>query len=497
MTPVTKDKTNLQKQHLEALIERYTHRTQASKLNAQTYRPVMADKSSLGLSLSPELKGMCYPIVVERAAGSRLWDIDGNEYVDILMGLGINLLGHNPAFVKEAIATQLEKGFPIGPQAELAGEVAQLICELTGAQRVTFSNTGTEAIMTAIRIARAATNRTKIAIFTNSYHGHSDNTLVRASFAEYAKQAARRKIELKIASGSWLGWLLRPIQVGLKSSLNPKAVPAASGIPAAVAKDVLVLDYGNPQSLKVIEAYRQQLAAVLVEPVQSRCPERQPREFLQQLRQVTKSSGIALIFDEMVTGFRIHLGGAQAWFGIDADIVTYSKIVGGGLPMSVIAGKAAYLDRIDGGLCNYYGDRSAPQVKTTFFAGTFCKHPLALAAAKAVLQHLRTQGTALQEQLNQRTSQLVEQLNADMATEGIPLQFTHFGSFFAADNSKSSISPMASSLLSFHLLTKGIHSRQGDKGGFLSTAHTEEDVKYIIQAFKDSMRELRAGGFLV
>jgi glutamate-1-semialdehyde 2,1-aminomutase len=377
MTSVTKDKSDLHKQHLEALIDRYTKRTQASKRYAQTYRPVMADKSSLGLGFSPELKEMCYPIVVERAAGSKLWDIDGNEYVDILMGLGINLLGHNPAFVKEAIATQLEKGFPMGAQAELAGEVAQLICELTGAERVTFSNTGTEAIMTAIRIARAATNRTKIAVFTNSYHGHSDSTLVRASLAEYAKQAARRKIERKIASGSWLGWLLRPIQAGLKSSLNPKAVPAASGIPASMAKDVLVLDYGNPQSLEVIKAYQQQLAAVLVEPVQSRCPERQPREFLQQLRQVTKNSRIALIFDEMVTGFRVHPGGAQAWFGIDADIVTYSKIVGGGLPMSVIAGKAAYLDRIDGGQWNY-GDDSAPQFKTTFFAGTFCKHHLLL-----------------------------------------------------------------------------------------------------------------------
>ena len=198
----------------------------------------------------------------------------------------------------------------------------------------------------------------------------------------------------------------------------------------------------------------------------------------------------------MVTGFRIHQGGSQAWFDIDADIVTYSKIVGGGLPMSVIAGKAAYMNCIDGGKWNY-GDDSAPQTKTTFFAGTFCKHPLALAASKAVLEHLKNQGVQLQEKLNQRTSELVEELNSYFKKEGIPITYTHFGSFFAADNSQSKISPMANNLMSFHLLQKGIHLRQGDKGGFLSTAHTEEDINKIIQAFKYSAKELQQAGFIV
>mgnify|MGYP001796168529 FL=1 len=258
---------------------------------------------------------------------------------------------------------------------------------------------------------------------------------------------------------------------------------------------MLVLDSGNPRSLKVNAANKNQLAAVLVEPVQSRCPQLQPREFLHQLRDVTSKAGIALIFDEMVTGFRIHQGGSQAWFGIDADIVTYSKIVSGGLPMSVIAGKAAYMNCIDGGTWNY-GDDSAPETKTTFFAGTFCKHPLALAASKAVLEHLKNEGLTLQEKLNQRTSQLVEELNNYFTKEGIPLTYTHFGSFFAADNYQSNISPMATNLMSFKLLLKGIHLRQGDKGGFLSTAHTEEDINKIIQAFKDSAKELQTAGFI-
>lgn len=489
-----KDKSDLQQKHLASLMESYTQRTKRSKQLAQQYRPVLADKSSIGFSFSADLKEISYPIVVERALGSKLWDIDGNEYVDILMGLGINLFGHNPPFVKQAIKEQLEKGIQIGSQTELAGEVAQLVSELTGMERVTFSNTGTEAIMTAIRIARAATNRNKIAIFTNSYHGHSDQTLVRAPITEYAKKAVSRVMDNKIAPDSWLKKLMRPLESTLKSGINPKAVPAALGIPANMAKDVLILDYGNFQSLAVIEAYRHELAAVLVEPVQSRYPELQPREFLAQLRQVTQEFGIALIFDEMVTGFRIHPGGAQAWFGIKADIATYSKIVGGGLPISIIAGKTNYMDRIDGGMWNF-GDRSLPQVKTTFFAGTFCKHPLSLASAGAVLQHLKEQGSALQDQLNQRTAQLVKQLNDDMEKEEIPIRFTHFGSFFAVATSQSSASPMAMTLLSYHLLNRGIHLRLGDRGGFLSTAHSDEDVSYIIESFRDSAKQLQAGGF--
>ncbi|MBF2002246.1 MAG: aspartate aminotransferase family protein [Synechococcales cyanobacterium M58_A2018_015] len=482
-------------QHLASLIARYNQRTATCKRYAATYRPVLADKSSLGLGFIPELKELCYPIVIEKSAGSRVWDIDGNEYIDILMGLGINLFGHNPDFVQQAISAQLDKGMQITAQAELAGEVAQLICQLTGTERVTFSNTGTEAVMTAIRVARAATQRSKIALFTNSYHGHSDHTLVRATLSEYAKKAVSRVLERRIRSHNWLSFLLRPIQSGLQARLNPKAVPAASGIPAQIAENVLVLDYGSPQSLQIIQAHRRDLAAVLVEPVQSRCPELQPRQFLHQLREITSAAQIALIFDEMVTGFRIHPGGAQAWFGIEADLVTYSKIIGGGLPLSVIAGKATYLDHIDGGLW-HYGDTSAPATKTTFFAGTFCKHPLALAAAKAVLQHLQTKGPNLQQQLNQRTAHLVERLNQFCQSQQIPLQFTHFGSFFAVDRSHSAVSADGPDLLAYHLLLRGIHLRPGDKGGFLSTAHTDSEIDRIAQAFQDSIHELYQGGYL-
>jgi glutamate-1-semialdehyde 2,1-aminomutase len=487
MVTLTQDKRDKRLQHLEAVMASYLRRTPTSKQMAAASRPVLADKSSIGLQFSLELKEVYYPIVATRSGGAHLWDVDGNTYIDILMGLGTNLFGHNPTFIKDAIAEQLDQGIHLGAQAERVGDVAQLVSELTGMPRVTFSNTGTEAIMTAIRIARTATQRSAIALFTNSYHGHSDTTLMRAPLTEYAKKAIGRVLGRR----SWLAPLGRLLQ----GSPNPHAFPAAPGIPKAVAHDVLVLDYGNPQSLEVIRAQQHHLAAVLVEPVQSRRLELQPRAFLEELRALTKAAGIALIFDEMVTGFRIHPGGAQAWFGIEADIATYSKIVGGGLPLSIIAGRTRFMDHIDGGMWQY-GDGSAPTVKTTFFSGTFTKHPLALAAAQAALLYLKAHGPDLQTRLNLRTAALVERLNRFAHAQDIPVRFTHFGSFFAIALSQSQMSPIAVNLLSYHLLNRGIHLRLGDKGGFLSTAHTQEHVDTIVEAFQQSLSDLRKAGFL-
>jgi glutamate-1-semialdehyde aminotransferase len=452
---------DLQQKYVEALIERYTKRTKTSKQMTQAYRPILADPR-VSEWFDPPTKEMCYLIVGKEARGSRIWDIDGNEYVDIIMGFGANLLGHNPPCIKQALHEQLEKGIQLGPQSEFAGEVAELICQLTGMDRVAFSNTGTEAVMTAIRLARAATKRSKIAVFSGSYHGHFDGTLVKPQTPD-----------------------------------NPHGVPITTGILPSMVEDVLILEYGNPQSLETIQTYRDELAAVLVEPIQSRRPDLQPKAFLQQLRQLTGESGIALIFDEMVTGFRLHLGGAQAWFGVEADIATYGKIVGGGMPIGIIAGKAAYLDKIDGGMWDY-GDASSPQVEKTFFAGTHCKHPLSMAAARAMLQYLKHQGSTLQQQLNQRTSQYVERLNVFFDASKMPIRMAHFGSFFGpvftADAVPSEILMISFSLLRYHLFDKGIFLR-GEGGGFLSTAHTDADIDLIIQAMTDSITELQEAGF--
>lgn len=457
---------NLQDKYLAEFVHNYNQRTNTSKQIAQKFRPYLADNKAPEF-FYPPLKELAYTLVCKRSSGSKLWDVDGNEYIDTIMGYGINLFGHNPPFVKQAIDEQLDRGIQLGIQSEIVGEVAALICELTQMERVAFSNTGTEAVMSAIRLARTATNRHKIALFSGSYHGHSDGTLVKTQTVD--------------------------------GTLH--TVPRALGVSPNIVKDVLVLEYGNSRSLDIIKDQESELAAVLVEPVQSRNPSLQPQEFLQQLRQLTKKAGIVLIFDEMITGFRIHPGGAQAWFAIEADLATYGKIVGGGMPIGVIAGKAAYMDAIDGGMWSY-GDASYPQVEKTFFAGTHCKHPLAMAAARAVLKYLKSQGASLQQNLNQRTSQFTKTLNAYFEADGLPIQMNHFGSLFEFAASESSALSKDSDtpdigliLLYYSLLHKGI-SLQGN-GGFLSTAHTDEDLDRLIKAVKNSTQELRAADFFV
>ena len=453
------NQTPQQQQYLQKFIHDYNQRTPKSKQIAQQNRSFFADNKASIIFTTP-LKEICYPIAGDRSSGSKIWDVDGNQYLDFSMGYGVNLFGHNPDFIKQAIAEQLDRGLHLGLGSEIASEVAQMICELTNMERVALSNTGTEAVMTAIRLARTATNRHKIALFSGSYHGHSDGTLVKQKTVDGIRQ----------------NLLISP------------------GIPPSILEDVLVLDYGNPDSLKLIEQHKHELAAVLVEPVQTSNPQLQPQEFLQQLRQLTQETGIVLIFDEMVTGFRIHPGGAQAWFNIEADLATYGKIVGGGMPIGVIAGKAAYMDGIDGGRWNF-GDDSSPQAKKTFFAGTYCKHPLAMATAHALLKQLKSHGASLQLQLTQRTSELVDTLNVYFAEERLPLKMVYFGSLFAVDFTEYDESlSLVGLLLYYNLIDKGILFREN--GGFLSTAHTDEDLNYLIETIKKTIEELREAGFL-
>jgi amino acid adenylation domain-containing protein len=457
--PAVKSRTDglstRQKDHLDKLISRYTERTKVSKQLTQAYRSVWADnRSSYGFNLL--WKEMLYPIMAERSRGAKLWDADGNEYIDLAMGFGALLFGHSPRFIRKALDEQLKKGVHIGPQSRLAGEVAGLISELTGVERVTFCNSGTEAVMVALRIARTVTNRHKIALFAGSYHGTFDGVLARA-----------------VSGGA-----------------EQQSIPMSPGVIPNMVKDVLVLDYDDPQSLKIISDNAHELAAVLVEPVQSRRPDLQPGEFLQELRHLTRKANIALIFDEVITGFRIHAGGSQAWFNVKADLVTYGKVVGGGLPIGVVAGLADYMNAIDGGMWQY-GDNSFPRALQTFFAGTFCKHPLAMAAARASLSHIK-QAPALHRQLNQRADDFVKTLNRYFEQDEVPLRCVNFGSLMnLAGTGKQAFTD----ILTYHLLEKGVFIWEG-KTMFISTAHTDEDLFYVTQAVIDSVAEMREGGFL-
>ncbi|MEM7535098.1 MAG: aminotransferase class III-fold pyridoxal phosphate-dependent enzyme [Chloroflexota bacterium] len=447
-----------QQQYLDALIARYTQRTFNSREQTERDRAILSDIRYL-MGLRAEIKEMRYPILAERSEGATFWDVDERAYIDLSMGFGVHLLGHNPPSVMQAIQAQLSKGMHLGPQSDVAGEVAALVCELTGAERVSFHNSGTEAVMTAIRLARAASGRTKIALFSDSYHGHSDATLV--------------------------------TETRVNGAL--KSMPMASGIPQYIADDVLVLPYGKPHALDLIKEQAHELAAVLVEPVQSRKPSLQPKEFLHELRAITRETDITLIFDEIITGFRVHPGGAQAFFGIEADLVTYGKVVGGGMPIGLVAGKAAYLDYIDGGF-----GASQPKNNLSFVAGTFCRHPLAMASSRAMLQHLKEEGPALQESLNQRTAQLAQILNLRFREAQVPIEMTHFGSFFRfvfSRNVSYFYQPLEIELLYHHLIEKGIYVWEG-RTCFLSTAHTDDDLAAIVRAVEESIDEMKMGGFL-
>jgi amino acid adenylation domain-containing protein len=400
---------------------------------------------------------MTYPIVSARSSGSRIWDIDGNEYIDVTMGFGTYLFGHNPDFIRVAIEKQLATGIEIGPQNALAGELAQRLSELSGMDRVTFCTTGSEAVMGAVRAARTVTGRDQVVYFSGDYHGIHEEVL---------------------AKGLW-------------TQGRPRTLPIAPGIPRELVSQVHVLPWGDPASLEWIRANAGALAAVLVEPVQSRRPEFQPKEFLVAIRELTRQAGVALIFDEIVTGFRLDLRGAQAWYGIEADLATYGKIVGGGLPIGVIAGKRAYLDAFDGGMWRY-GDDSIPEAGVTFFAGTFVRHPLAMAAAKAVLDHLQAQGPSLQRALTERTARFVETLNAFFTGEGIDLHINTCASIWYFGHG---VRFRHFSLLFHHLRELGIHVWEG-RPCFMSTAHTEEDIARIDAAIRQAVQRMRAGGFI-
>ncbi|NER96010.1 MAG: amino acid adenylation domain-containing protein, partial [Symploca sp. SIO1B1] len=441
-----------QQAHLKALSDRYIQRTKTSKQQVQTYRPLLAD-SRASVGFRPSTKEMLYPLVADRSQGAYVWDVDGNKYVDLTMGQGVLLFGHQPDFIMEALHQQMDLGLQLHPRHHLVGAVAELICELTGVERVCFTNSGTEAVMTAIRLARAATGRDKIAIFSGAYHGHGDSSLIRREESK----------------GRW------------------RSVGMSAGIPAGVAADVVVLDYDSPTAIDFLRTQGHELAAVLVEPVQSNKPKLQPRQFLQQLRQVTQEVGTLLVLDEIITGFRSHPGGIQALFGVQADIVTYGKVVGGGMPIGIVAGRAQYLDHIDGGMWNY-GDNSFPQVERTFFGGTFCMHPLAMAAAYAVLQHLKEAGSSLQESLNQKVANLATTLNNFFQEEEVPIGVEYFSSFFIFTFTLN-LDPFFA-----HLVEKGVYVWEWRKC-FISTAHSDADLEFIIQSVKETIWEMRAGGF--
>ncbi len=447
--------TTAQKAHLEALITAYTAKYAKAKAFTADHRDVFADPRAVaGFNLL--WKDMVFPAVTDRSEGAYLWDTDGNRWIDVVHGFGLGFFGHRPKFVTDALHEQIDKGFEIGPTSPLAGEVARLIREFSGQERVAFCNTGSEALMAAIRTSRTISGRNIIAMFAGGYHGIFDEVLA------------------------------RPLVVNGEL----RSIPIAPGIPDLAQASILVLEYDNPESLDIIARHGQDIACVLVEPVMSRRPDVVPVDFVKKLRAITRETGTALVFDEVVLGFRTGPGGAQAYFGIQADLVTYGKVIGGGMPLGVICGQRKYMDALDGGSWQY-GDDSMPEVGVTFFAGTFIRHPLTLAAARAVLLKLKECGPTLQQAVEAKTRDFVDRLNALFAAAGVPVKATRFSSMWML-NADPGLKYFG--LIYYHLRLRGIHLWEG-RPGFLSVAHTASDVDEILTAFSESVTALQQGGF--
>lgn len=447
--------TEKQQKFLNKLIDEYTSKTPTSKKMTQEHRAHYSDPRTVSGFL-PIWKEMTYQVIVKESKGSKLIDVDNNEYIDVIMGFGQYLFGHNPDFLKEAIEEQLKLGIEIGPQSPIAGEVAKLICEFTGLDRAAFCVTGSEAVLGAMRAARTVTGKDKIVFFAGDYHGIIDEVLIKTTI-----------------NGDQI-----------------RTMPIAPGIPRENVQNTIALEYGSDESLKIIEKLLPELAGIMVEPVQSRRPDIQPKEFLHKLREIADKANIPLIFDEVITGFRVSNGGAQEYFGVKADIATYGKIIGGGFPIGVIAGTKLYMDAFDGGYWQY-GDESIPEAGVTFFAGTFARHPVSLKGALTVLNYLKRDNNRLQQNLNSKAASLAKELNDFMLNRNVPIKFLNFSSVIYYSYPKDL---NYFSLLFYLLRHKGIHILEGFPF-FLSSAHSDEDIKKIISAFKESVVELQENGF--
>ncbi|AZE98484.1 aminotransferase, Class III pyridoxal-phosphate dependent [Pseudomonas orientalis] len=435
-------------QYLDEFIPRYNARTQKSKAHAVEVRCRIADSRS-GIGFKPSVKELLYPLVCTGFDGATVRDLDGNDYVDMTMGFGSHLYGHSPEFVNSALKSQIDQGFGLGTRHAEALEVAKLVCEITGMDRVAFVNSGTEAIMNAVRAARAATRRNHIVLFSSSYHGHWDAVLATVDRFE----------------------------VGAKTK------PISVGIPENMVADVSVFEFGSELALEFIATHGSEVAAVLIEPVPTRDPGLADPTYLRRLRDATAKVGTLLIFDEIVTGFRVHPAGIQGLYGIEADIVTYGKTIGGGMPLGVVAGRGQSLDAIDGGNWNF-GDESYPGVEPTFFGGTFFQHPLAMATAKATLLQIKRGGVAFTQSLNQKAEAFTSRLNDLFQTRGINIEARVFSSFFRLVHKENM------DLLYYNLLMRGVYIWEW-RCWFLSAAHEDIHLNKVYEAFVQSLDELQ------
>lgn len=394
------------------------------------------------------------PIFFARAKGAEIFDVDDKAYIDYIQSWGPMILGHNSNVILNALKHQLELAISFGAPTPLETQMAELLCRLVPSmEQVRMVNSGTEATMSAIRLARGHTGRDLLVKFEGNYHGHADSLLVKAG-----------------------------------SGALTLGVPSSPGVPEGVAKDTITLDYNNMASVE--DFFRQQgeqVACIIVEPVAGNmnCIPPEP-DFLPGLRRICDQYGSLLIFDEVMTGFRVSLGGAQAHFGVLPDLTTLGKVIGGGLPVGAFGGKRAIM-------------QSLAPAGPVYQAGTLSGNPLALSAGLAQLNALCA--PKVYEQLTQRVDQLLTGLRHLASKHNVPFSTNQAGSMFGLFFNKCERVHRFSQVTQgnieqfnafFHaMLQQGVYlAPSAYEAGFMSLAHTEEHINATLRAADSAFAEV-------
>lgn len=394
------------------------------------------------------------PLFFKRASGSRLYDTEGKGYIDYVLSFGPQILGHGFDEVREAIHHQVDQALTFGAPCELETDMAEKVCALVPSMdKVRMVNSGTEATMSAIRLARGYTGRDILVKFEGCYHGHSDSLLVKAG-----------------------------------SGMLTLGVPTSPGVPESVAKHTLTLEFNNADAVR--ECFREfgdRIACVIVEPVPGNmnCILPEPG-FLEVLRSQCTDHGSVLIFDEVMSGFRVALGGAQALYNIEPDLTTLGKVIGGGMPVGAFGGRADIMD---------YLSPTGP----VYQAGTLSGNPIAMAAGLAVLKQIEKPG--VYQQLSERTGALTQGLRDRASQAGVPLTTnaagSMFGFFFTDAPEVKRFDQVAACDKErfnrfFHgMLKEGVYLAPSSfEAGFMSLAHTEQDIETTLDAAERVLREL-------
>ncbi|MFI5294467.1 MAG: glutamate-1-semialdehyde 2,1-aminomutase [Thermodesulfovibrionales bacterium] len=393
------------------------------------------------------------PLFIEKARGPRIYDADGNAYLDYVLSWGPMILGHAHPRVVKALKKAVEKGTSFGAPTELEIELAELVLKgYPSMEKVRMVNSGTEATMSAIRVARGFTGRDKIIKFEGCYHGHADGLLVKAG-----------------------------------SGAMTFGLPDSPGVPKAYAKNTITLPYNDITALKtMIEKEWRSLACVIIEPVVGNIGCVLPRPgFLETLRKLTRKHGIVLIFDEVMTGFRVSFGGAQAFYGIDPDMTCLGKVIGGGLPVGAYGGKREIMSMV------------SPE-GPVYQAGTLSGNPLAMTAGIETVKELSKKG--IYRQIEKKSS-LLEKGLADAARRaGAKTRFYRAGSMFCTyftdtevvdyTTAKTSDTRKFSKFFS-EMLQRGVNLAPSQfEAGFMSLAHTDEDIESTIRAAYEALKKI-------